>query len=758
MMSFTALPDALTLLPFFFDVALKSALLLVLAKVVLLLTRQASAATRHLILSGAICGLLALPILTLTLPAWQLPILPSLLSPVSASTANVATQPEGIASVSDRYLKEQNLEYASHSDHLLYSSQIPLAAPDVKHNTVSPLPENDVAVTLLSYSPDPIAPTTVRQGYQFGWFSLMLFIWMVGTAVVLLRMLFGTLKVWWVARKAEPITDVCWEMMTHNLATKLQLRKPIKLQKSKRIAVPMTWGTVRPVVLLPDESEEWSLQCRSIVLLHELAHVKRFDCLTQMMAQLACAVYWFNPLVWFVAQQLRVEREFACDDYVLVAGTRATDYASHLVAIASAFRVEAQVASMAVGMACSELESRVRAILNADLSRRTINISQMTAAIIGVLLLVLPLAVIQPWANAASRSDKRTASAESVVEAGKTSLPEEDPPLPNSALQINNKDENQQKSVVTHTHESKEQHQVEVNTTIQNEIQQSSIHQEIVEAEEQSDEKGSAKSTKDEKPSANPTVDGEWRMKRYNITPEYIESMRKLGFDNLSINQLVQLRIHNINEEFIREVHSWGFDNLTPNQLTQLRIAGVTGAYIETMRRAGFTNLSVNKLANLRMQNVTPEYIEMLRRQGYDNLSLDQLLSLKVHDVTEEFIRSTESWGYGKLSINDLAQVKIFNVNPEFAREMQAIGFNNVSLRNLIQMRIHGVNAGFVQEMRGLGFDNLSLEELLQMKIHGINANYIKMMRDAGFKNVSVKELIKLRLSGVDEILLKKNR
>lgn len=756
MMSFTSLPDAITLLPFLFDVALKSALLLVLAKVILLLTRKASAATRHLILSGAICGLLALPVLAITLPAWQMPILPSLLSPVSASAATVATQPEGMAAVSDGYLKEQNLEHASHSDHLLYSPQIPLSAAAMKRNAVPPTtPENGASVTLASDSSDSIAPITVRRENKFGGLTLLLLIWVVGTSVVLLRMVLGTLKVWWVARMSEPITDVCWEMMTRNLSTKLLLRKPVRLQKSKRIDVPMTWGTIRPVVLLPDESEEWSLQLRSIVLLHELAHVKRLDCLTQMMAQLACAVYWFNPLVWYVARQLRVEREFACDDYVLEAGTRATDYASHLVEIASAFRVEAQVASMAVGMACSELESRVRAILNADLSRRTINVSQMTAAIIGVLLLVLPLAVIQPWANAASLSDKRTTSTEFVSEASDTNLPEEDSPLSHSNLQINNSDENWQKSSVTHTHESKEQHQVEVSTTVQNEIQQPVIHEEIVKTEVQSDEKSS---TKDEKPSTKPTVDGATRMKVYNITPEFIESMRKLGFDNLSINQLVQLRIHNINEEFVREVHSWGFDNLTPNQLTQLRIAGVSGAYIETMRRAGFNNLSVNKLANLRMQNVTPEYIEMLRRLGYDNLTLDQLLSLKVHDVTEEFIRGAESWGYGKLSINDLVQVKIFNVNPEFAREMQSLGFGNLSLRSLMQMRIHGVNAAYVQEMRGMGFPNLSLEELLQMKIHGVNANYIKTMREAGFKNVSVQELIRMRISGVDEILLKKNR
>src|SRR5690349_7977322 len=135
-MSFTSLLDTVTVLPFLFDVSLKSAFLLALAKAILLLIRRSSGYACHLLLCLPVCGLLALPVLAFTLPAWQLPILPSLLSTASAATANVATQPEGIASVSDRYLKEQNLEQASHSDHLLYSSQIPLTTPDGKHTTV----------------------------------------------------------------------------------------------------------------------------------------------------------------------------------------------------------------------------------------------------------------------------------------------------------------------------------------------------------------------------------------------------------------------------------------------------------------------------------------------------------------------------------------------------------------------------------------------------------------------------------------------
>ena len=73
---------------------------------------------------------------------------------------------------------------------------------------------------------------------------------------------------------------------------------------------------------MPEDANRWPLERLRIVLLHELAHVKRRDCLTHVVAQLACALHWFNPLAWIAARHIRTERERACDDLVLACGTR----------------------------------------------------------------------------------------------------------------------------------------------------------------------------------------------------------------------------------------------------------------------------------------------------------------------------------------------------------------------------------------------------------------------------------------------------
>jgi beta-lactamase regulating signal transducer with metallopeptidase domain len=108
------------------------------------------------------------------------------------------------------------------------------------------------------------------------------------------------------------------------------------------------------------------------VLLHELAHVKRWDWLTQLAARLACALYWWHPLAWVAARRLREERELACDDLVLAHGTVASTYAADLLEIARVFRVSPASALAGVAMARrSQLAGRLLAVLDAARSRRS---------------------------------------------------------------------------------------------------------------------------------------------------------------------------------------------------------------------------------------------------------------------------------------------------------------------------------------------------------------------------------------------------
>ena len=124
------------------------------------------------------------------------------------------------------------------------------------------------------------------------------------------------------SRRTERVTDAPWLPLARALAAELGLSPRLVFLRSRRAAMPMAWGIFRPSVLMPADADTWPAERLRIVLLHELAHVKRRDCLTHLVAQIACALYWFNPLAWMAARHLRTERERACDDLVLAAGTR----------------------------------------------------------------------------------------------------------------------------------------------------------------------------------------------------------------------------------------------------------------------------------------------------------------------------------------------------------------------------------------------------------------------------------------------------
>ncbi|MHC4718790.1 MAG: M56 family metallopeptidase, partial [Planctomycetota bacterium] len=157
------------------------------------------------------------------------------------------------------------------------------------------------------------------------------------------------------------------------------------------------------MIVLPAHVDEWPEQRKRLVLLHELGHVKRCDCLWQLIAQLARTLHWFNPLVWLAGRRLRIERERAADDLVLTAGAKASDYAGLLLDIVRSLRPPALGTLAAVAMARkSSFESRLLAILDATRRRRGPGRMAGAAAVAVGLCALLPLATLRPGARAAT--------------------------------------------------------------------------------------------------------------------------------------------------------------------------------------------------------------------------------------------------------------------------------------------------------------------------------------------------------------------
>jgi beta-lactamase regulating signal transducer with metallopeptidase domain len=154
------------------------------------------------------------------------------------------------------------------------------------------------------------------------------------------------------------------ESVAHDLADMPEInpRCELRISTADESFGPVTWGFLRPVILLPRNAAFWPRARLETVLLHEIAHIRRHDSLAQMLSLLVCALYWPNPLVWLGARAMRREAEMAADDAVIAAGVKPSAYAGELLQLASEFIAAGP--STALSMAApSALEARVKSVL-----------------------------------------------------------------------------------------------------------------------------------------------------------------------------------------------------------------------------------------------------------------------------------------------------------------------------------------------------------------------------------------------------------
>ena len=209
-------------------------------------------------------------------------------------------------------------------------------------------------------------------------------VWFAGMLIGLARLLAVQIRLERMAGRMRACDNPEWLKWIDDLRIEYRIRRRIKLLISETSASPMTWGFGgRSSCCLRNRANGRRERLR-VVLRHELAHVKRWDCLTQEIACVVCALYWFNPLTWLAARRMRAEREKACDDSVLNAGARPSEYARHLVEVARQFAAANWRGAVAMARP-SGLEQRVTAILDGRRNRN--RIAKNTAAAIVVVII-----------------------------------------------------------------------------------------------------------------------------------------------------------------------------------------------------------------------------------------------------------------------------------------------------------------------------------------------------------------------------------
>jgi TonB family protein len=223
------------------------------------------------------------------------------------------------------------------------------------------------------------------------WLPIIAYGWMAGAAVALLRLAFEAGRLHRMAGRSTHAGERA-HAIAAVVADALGVPRP-RMLLSERAAMPMTWG-VRPSILLPSAARDWTDGRLRIVLTHELAHVRRGDWLAHLTAEIICACYWCQPLLWMARTRLRRESEQAADNVVLGAGASGPDYAAVLIDVVRAAK-RARPRAPAVAMAReSDLTERIGALLDTARNRAGATRRTLAAAMVLTVLAALPMAAL----------------------------------------------------------------------------------------------------------------------------------------------------------------------------------------------------------------------------------------------------------------------------------------------------------------------------------------------------------------------------
>ena len=743
------------------DVIVKASTLLAAAGLVdLVLRRRGSAAARSLLWALTMAALLVLPIASVALPHW----------PVRIPIARAAAAP--IAYVDVR----PPADVAPPAAATRTSRAVP-AAPGA-------------AVDARTDSPIGTLPIALA-----GLFAL----YAAGVLILLVRLGREPFVLRGLTHSSRDVTDPAWLRLFADTARQSQVVSPVRLLRSPDEVMPMTYGARRPIIVLPASADAWSDDRRRAVLLHELAHVARRDCLVQKLASLACAFYWPHPGVWWGARRLRTERELACDDLVLAAGAGPREYAGHLLDLARSLGA-APAPATALGMArARQLEQRLLAVLDAARNRAVLRRGRLAVAIGASIAVLLPMAALRaslvpvdPAVGAAPAPPVAGELMPSVSQA--TSEPQDltgtwelrpgrDPETVQVSLQTSRSRHGRTMSVA----------QVEALTGMRIPAASGPVHFPIRReagtftvdgvcrsgicggtyafapnpafpaelakrgigaptAQEQFElaimDVGVAWLDELSKDGyQKPDIQGMVRAAQHGVSLDYVQGMTSLGYRLGTVDALVRLRDHGIDPSYIRGMAASGFSGLSSEELVRTRDHGVDPNYVKGMRDLGYSQKDLERLITARDHGVDPEYARGMAALGFKDIPLDRLIGARDHGVDPAYVRGMQQSGY-RLGLDDLIRTRDHGVDPEYVRGLAGHGYTGLTVEALINTRDHGVDPEYIRGLAALGYKALSLDHLVRMRDHGVDPAFVRRLQQRGGGQLSVDELIRRRDRG----------
>ena len=580
-------------LPILFEIAWKSFLVAGATLLVLRFAKDRTAGERSWIAHAGLAVLLALPAAALLLPAW---------SPRPATIDATGTAAERIAI----------------PDALSLANPLPeKAAP----------PEAVPPAALALPSPETVA----------------LWLYLVPLALLAGTMLVAVLRLATLRGRAQLIEDAPWLTALARAQRRMGFKHGTALLTSDELPSPISWGVIRPVILLNSEAAESHHEAEAIIA-HELAHVANLDWAKLLLARVATAIFWFNPLVWLLAREAHQLREEAADDAVLGADIEDTEYARLLVGVARHQCRGMLIGAHGVAPSRNSLSRRVRRVLDGALARAPGGWRWSTAAAFFAAGMAVPVAALNVVpSETASASAGEFAANQSDPATPYYAASADDAPVISNAIRNAVSTSVAGALSVVHPHPDLDRDlEIEIEKTI-DKAMDDAWRGPGPKPGSVGPRPGSVGPRGPVGPQAN-AIERAIAIKTFGVTPEYIAAMRAASprLRSIRADDAVGLRAVGVTPAYVQALAAAGYGHLDADELMEARALNVDGNYIRGLAAAGYPRLGLDQLVDLRAMGVTGADIERFRRAGYTRLTVDQLVEMKAMGVKPEDLRDAE--------------------------------------------------------------------------------------------------------------------
>ncbi|HEX5239232.1 MAG TPA: M56 family metallopeptidase [Sphingomicrobium sp.] len=555
--------------------------------------------------------------------------------------------------------------------------------------------------------PVAVAPVAPKQQPSISAGAAASAIYALPAAVLLLITFLALARLIALRARAEVLVDAHWLSALARAQRRMGFKHGTALLTSNELASPISWGLMRPVILLNSRAVEASNEAEAIIS-HELAHVARMDWIKLLLARVATALFWFNPLVWMLAREAHQLREEAADDAVLAADISDTDYAQLLVGVARHECPGLLLGAHGVAPSKSSLARRVARVLDGTSLRGPAAGTFAIGVFVGAVVIAAPLAALN--LTPAGAKDALTGAPASRDYPAPYYAPHVAADLPHIIAQG-------------------------VSTSVATAMAAVQPGDFAVTSPD-----GASVTRRDGTTVARGS-DGSTSITRSDGTTI------AYGADgSASVTR-------GDGSTYLRG--SDGATVTTGNGMTVAR--GSDGATVTTyppdaqgrsrvVARAADGATAVSYVDAATGEALAGAVAVAPGRYG----AIDRAVEAKAVGITREYVDSIRSAAPGmRFSHDDIVGMKAVGVTPEFIRELTAGGYRDLNADDVTGAYAMGIRPGYIRAMAAVGFSHLSLEQLIELKSVGITPAEVERFRRAGFPHIGVDQLVEAKTMGL---------